>query len=305
MRRSIALLLALAALSVSTAASAQEKTAADYKKSGNEKMDAADFVGALEDYKAAQKLAPEDPALYYNIGRANGLLGHNVEALAALEEFGRRGTPDMKAKVQFEQLIAQTRAKVAYLTVTCDKAGARVLIGGKVIGPAPLTHAAVDAAGEATTISIEAESYREDFRTLPLPGGKETAIECRLLPKDASATLAVMSDTPGTRISVDGKSQGNAPAMVPVMPGSHTVLASREGYEDSQIQVVVRAGEDRRDVTVNLAKSAPLTSKWWFWTGIGVVVVGGVIITAAALTEKSPDNGTIPPGRLSAPLTRF
>jgi hypothetical protein len=40
----------------------------------------------------------------------------------------------------------------------------------------------------------------------------------------------------------------------------------------------------------------PLTSKWWFWTAIGVVAVAGITVTILAVTiEKSPDQGTFSP----------
>ena len=64
------------------------------------------------------------------------------------------------------------------------------------------------------------------------------------------------------------------------------------------------AGE-RKTISVELDKSAGITSKWWFWAGAGVVVVGGVALTAALLTEREADPGDIPPGRVSAPLIHF
>ena len=124
MRRTIARALFAALLFAVCAtageARAQDKTAADYKRTGNEKMDASDFVGALDDYQAALKLAPDDATLYFNIGRAEGLMGRNVEALSSLDEFAKRASSDVRARAQFDQLYAQARAKVALLTVTCE-----------------------------------------------------------------------------------------------------------------------------------------------------------------------------------------
>jgi hypothetical protein len=288
-----------------SSASADERTPQELKRSGNEKMDALDFVGALSDYQAALKGAPDDATLYYNVGRAQGLLGHNVEALEALEEFGRRATPDVRARAQFDQLVAQARTKVAFLSVACPIAGSRVLVGKKVIGDAPLNHAPVDASPEPVAVRIEAEGYREDVRTLTLTGTRETRLECRLLTKATSGTLLVTTVPPGAIISVDGRELGNPPLEVPLPSGQHTVLARRDGYDDAQVPVVVTAGDAKRTVDIQLTKAAPLTSKWWFWTAIGVVVVSGVVVTAALLTERPADKGTIPPQQISAPLVRF
>jgi PEGA domain len=300
-----ALTTVLGCVAVVTPAMAQERTAADLKKSGNEKMDASDFVGALEDYTAALKQTPDDATLYFNVGRAHGLLGHNVDALAALEEFGKRATPEVRARAQFEQLRAQARAKVAYLSVSCVVPGARVFIGPKVIGDAPLTRVPVDASAEPVRIRIEAEGYREDARTIALPGTEDARLECRLLTKATSGILVVTTDPSGATLSIDGARAGNPPLEVPLSAGQHTVLAQRDGYEDAQVPVVVSAGDAKRTVDIKLTKSAPLTSKWWFWTSIGVVVVGGVVLTAALLTEKPADSGSIKPGQLPAPLVRF
>ena len=297
--------LALLMVMVSAPAAAQERSAADLKRTGNEKMDALDFVGALDDYQAALKLTPDDATLYFNIGRAQGLLGHNVDALAALDEFGRRATPEVRARAQFDQLVAQARGKVAFLTVTCTVPGARVLLGPKVVGEAPLSRIAVDAAPAPVRLRIEAEGYREDARQVALTGGQEARLQCNLLRKDTSGILTITTDPLGSTITIDGKRLGNPPLEVPLAAGQHTVLATLDGYEDAQVPVVVSAGDAKRPVPITLTKSAPLTSKWWFWTTIGVVVVGGVAVTAALLTEKSADKGTIPPGQLSAPLVRF
>ena len=303
MRRIVTLLALFACATVPRVAAAQEKSAAELKKSGNEKMDASDFVGALEDYQAALKQDPNDPTLHFNIGRAHGLLGHNVEALSELEKFGKTASPDMKARAQFDLLYAQTRAKVAFLTVSCSVQGARVAVGQRLVGNTPLSNVPVDAS-PAARITIDAEGYRGDVQTVALGGGREVTIPCRLLPKSSSGTLVVTSVPSGSRIAVDGREAGNTPAEIPVPAGPHTILARQEGYDELERRILLDAG-DQKSVSLELSKTAPITSKWWFWTSIGVVVVSGVVITAALLTEKSPDKGNIPPGQLPAPLVKF
>src|SRR5262249_17435702 len=105
------------AQAASTANAPANAPALDRKARGNEKMVDSDFVGAIEDYQAALALAPNDLALYYNIGRAHGLLGHYPESLAALETFAARASPDLKSKItNFDGLLADTRQHVAFLT---------------------------------------------------------------------------------------------------------------------------------------------------------------------------------------------
>ena len=42
---------------------------------------------------------------------------------------------------------------------------------------------------------------------------------------------------------------------------------------------------------IRLGGGSPITSKWWFWTGIGAAVVGGVLATYGGVAERSPDKG--------------
>ena len=104
----------------------------------------------------------------------------------------------------------------------------------------------------------------------------------------------------GAAVAIDGKSMGNVPAELPMKPGQHRIALSRDGYDAAEASVVLIAGE-RKDVDVPMAVHDTITKKWWFWTGIGVVLIAGGIATYVALTtEKDPSSGTIPPGTVKA-----
>jgi hypothetical protein len=110
----------------------------------------------------------------------------------------------------------------------------------------------------------------------------------------------VTSPVSGAAVVIDGKEAGNVPAETPAKPGLHRIALSRTGYDSAEATVVVVAGETK-EVSVPLAVHETITGKWWFWTGIGVVVVaGGIAAYVAATTEKSPTAGTIPPGTVKA-----
>jgi hypothetical protein len=54
------------------------------------------------------------------------------------------------------------------------------------------------------------------------------------------------------------------------------------------------------------ASATPITAKWWFWTGVGVVVAGGAAVTIALLApHRSAPEGDIEPRQVTAPLLRF
>jgi hypothetical protein len=105
----------------------------------------------------------------------------------------------------------------------------------------------------------------------------------------------------GASVALDGKPMGVVPVESPILPGTHKIGVTREGYDDADTSVVVVAGE-RKDVAVPLAKKASLLAKWWFWTAVGVVAVGVTTTIIVLNTEKDADTGTIAPGQVRAEL---
>jgi hypothetical protein len=177
-----------------------------------------------------------------------------------------------------------------------------VLIRDKQIGVAPFD--AVQVVAGTARVEVVAEGYFTYAKEVTLPGGTTFTLDVQLVRKDTQSILAVRSDVAGSQVFVDGKPQGSVPTEVAVGPGTHKVLVRRDGYEETEVSVVTAAG-DRKDLKVNPQKNAPITSKWWFWTGIGVVVVGGAVITYALVTERKAGSGDFSPGQLSGPLVKF
>ena len=143
------------------------------------------------------------------------------------------------------------------------------------------------------------------------------------------AYLTVRTNVASAKISVRGKPFGATPmkAAVATAGGKVSLEIAADGYVPYRRDVVLEEGRSTIvDVTLVPSSSAasggvfaqapikqdpadaasePITKKWWFWAGMGVAVVGGGVITAALLTEKSPPRGDIPPGQATAPLLRF
>jgi hypothetical protein len=282
---------------------ASRTRAADLKRQGDAAMDALRYAEALSAYQEAYALSRE-PALLYNKGRALQALDRYPEALAELERFSKEAPTELRARVpRLDELIAEVRGRVATVSIVCEVSGARVLVRDKHVGMTPLGGPLKLTSGDAV-VEVSAEGYEPFRRRLKLPGGGSLQIVAQLQSKENTGTLLVRSPTEGARVAVDGKPVGQVPAEALLPAGSHTVLVSRDGFEDSETSVVIQPG-GRREIEVTLSSGGPITSKWWFWTGVGVVVAGGVAVTWALLTERSPDQGDIAPGRVSAPIIRF
>lgn len=278
--------------------------AAALKKKGDAAMDALQYSDALAAYTEAYALA-KDPALLYNRGRALQMMGRFPEALVELERFRAEAPPELLAKVpKLDALIADVKGRVAHLAVTCNVAGAQVVVRDKVLGTTPFTGPVALVSGKATLV-VSAEGHFPVKREVDLPGNQTTTLDVALSPKAKFGVLTVKTKVPGARVAIDGQPYGDAPAEATLPPGDHKVRVFREGYEDAEVNAVVVVG-DRREVEVLLAEKAGITRKWWFWTGVGVVVVAGVVVGAALLTERKASSGDgFTPGQVSGPLFRF
>jgi hypothetical protein len=260
------------------------------------------YVDALALYRESQQLDDRELGVIYSIARAHQLLGEFPEALTNLEEFERRATPELKAKVgRLDQLFVEVRSRVSTLDLRCSQPGARVLIRDKIVGATPLRSVRLPAG--AATLVIELDGFFPVKRHVVLPAGGNLQLEVTLSARSTSSLLLVRTLPSGAQVFVDGKPVGtSSPRAELVLPsGSHRVSARREGYDEASAPVVLAPGATR-ELTVPLERSVALTSRWWFWAGAAVVVAGGVALTAALLTERPAGHGSLSPGQVRAPL---
>lgn len=303
-RRLLMLIAGLLLFARSAAAQAPGDSDADrarsLKASGDEAMEALRYVDAYAAYKEACRLAPS-PALVFNQGRALQALGSYPEALELFERFDAEAPADVKARVPgLAGLIAEVRQRVSTLVITCAVAGAQVRVRDRTAATCPVKGPLRVNAGHAT-IDVTADGYFPYHRELELPSGGITAIEVHLGSKQTSGLLSVASPVVGADVTVDRKPIGKVPVELLVTAGTHEVSLRHEGYQPVTTSTVVGVGEQKR-LSVPMEAVPPITSKWWFWTGIGVALAGGAVLTYALVTERAPDSGTIAPGRASAPL---
>jgi hypothetical protein len=270
------------------------------KRQGDEAMIALRYEEALAHYRRAYE-ATKNPALLYNMGRAYEGLADFPKALDALEEFSEKAAPDLKARVpRLAELITDVRNRVATLILGSAVAGAEIRLGNRVLGQTKPGQTVFRVNSGPQTLAISHRDYFPFERALTLAAGKIETVDIVLASRTEQALLRVTSPVSGAAVVIDGVAIGNVPAEVPMKPGQHRIALSRDGYDRAETSVVVAAGE-KKEVSVPMAVRETITSKWWFWTGIGVVLVAGGVATYIALTtEKSPTAGTIAPGTVKA-----
>lgn len=270
------------------------------KRRGDEAMIALRYQEALAHYRKAYE-ATKNPALLYNMGRAYEGLAEFPKALEALEEFVDKASPDLKARVpKLDDLVNDVRNRVATMILSTPVSGAEIRLGNKVLGNTKPGQTIFRVNAGAQQLTVTHKDYFPFERTLALAPGKIEAVDIVLASRSEGALLRVLSPVTGAAVTIDGNAVGNVPAESPIKPGQHRIALRRDGYDPAETSVVVAAGENK-EVNIPMAVHETITGKWWFWTGIGIVLVaGGIAIYAVATTEKDPSSGTIPPGTVKA-----
>lgn len=285
----------------SAPSAADSERAATIRKKGDDDMLGGRAAEALAAYSEAYSLT-RDPALLYNKGRAFEAMGEYPSALEQLEQFDHDASAELKARVPgLAKHIADLRQKTSQLAVVCDVDGATVRLRDRTLGTTPIQKVLRVRAG-AGVLEVVKEGYFTHKREVTLPPAGLASVEVHLSSRATAGLLRVTSGAAGAQVTLDGKPIGTVPTEATVTAGSHTVQVSRDGYKPATSSVLVTAGESK-SLDIPLESEAPITKKWWFWTGIGVVVLGGTATVIALTTEKSPGTGTIEPGRITAGLT--
>lgn len=281
-----------------------EDEGAALKQEGDDLFRSKRYEEALAKYELAYAKT-KNAALLYNRARALEYMARYPEALQSLETFAAEASAPLRAKVpDLGALIEEVRKKTTRLTVVCNVQNARIVLRDRVLGATPLSGPVVVSAG-AGTLEVSAEGYFPWSRSLVLPAGGDLPVSVDLSSRASSGMLTVKSSVAGARVSVDGKGAGLAPAELALAAGPHEVVVTAEDRDRAVSRIVLAPGE-RREIVSN-PESRPLTAKWWFWAGVGVVVTGAAIGTYAALTtEKDGTKGDgFSPSNVRLPLVTF
>jgi hypothetical protein len=296
-------LVGIALAGHAAAAPPSDKTATQLKAEGDAAFDAFLYSDALRAYEAAYE-ASHDPALLFNRGRALQSLGRYPEALEMFERFDKEAPPALRAKVPgLPKLIEEVRGRVATLKVVCNVGDAQVVASDRVLGEAS-TLGEVRVNAGSTILKVTREGYFPVKREVVLKAATTTTVEVKLLPRATSGVLAIVVEPKAARVTIDGKFEGSAPIELVLPAGTHEVSLSSPGYEPLTSKAVVKA-DGRSDVRLTMNATPSVLSRWWFWTGVGAVVVTGVVVGIVLTTNRSPGEGDFSPGRATAPLITF
>jgi tetratricopeptide (TPR) repeat protein len=265
------------------------------------------FTGALAEFQAAQKLAPNASVLF-NIGLTEKALYRYADASRTLERYlieGNQGaarlTPERRQQVV--QLIEEMKSLLAPLRFLLVPATARVTVDGR-----PMTVTADGSLALAAgnhVVDVAADGYESLRREIVVVAGVPAEHDFQLKPIARNGRVNITSSRADTRVFIDGQDRGLAPLALELPAGGHQLEARADGYEPFRSELVLAASQERSvDIEMQLPPARaghPVYKKWWFWTGLGTAVAGG---TAAAFLlkpgVKPPVGSTFMPGVFDA-----
>lgn len=259
------LLACLAALALAFAQStalaqdpAQEAQAAFQR--GIAEMDAHRYPSALEALERSYRLHPSSVALY-NMGLVHREMGHVQRAIESFERYlvegGARVAPERAANVL--DTLTQLRAQLATLALTVTPAPFTTTVDGREYH---LSNGALSLDPGDHVVVITAPGCRSWRDEMHLAPGERATREVTLTPEGVAPLTTQPRVTPV------------APVAQPAATQPSGNVATPHPHDD---------------------QAAPsITSRWWFWTGIGAVVAGGVIagVVIATSGTEAPLPGT-------------
>ncbi|OJT27278.1 hypothetical protein BO221_04650 [Archangium sp. Cb G35] len=197
--------------------------------------------------------------------------------------------------------------------------GARFFLNEQELGAMPKGPIEVDPGDHV--VAVRKTGYRDFSRRITAKEGELTEVTALLEP--TSGFVSVKADVEGARVLINGDDKGVAPLDSLMLPaGSYEIVVQRDGFRSESQRIAVRAGKEYT-VSVNLrpealaqsdkpkaanltpslsdpspltpqpapavASASPLTSRWYFWAGVGAVVTAAAVGTVMATSQQPLD----------------
>ena len=242
--------------------------------------------------------------------------------------------PEEQEQAEGADLLAPLVKKTELLVkLNGSSRGARFFLNEQELGAMPKGPIEVDP-GEHV-IAVRKPGYRDFSRRITAKEGELT--EVGVLLEATAGFVSVKADVAGARVLINGDDKGVAPLDNLMLPaGSYEIVVQREGFRPESQRIAVRAGKEYT-VDVNLrpeaiaqsdqprnpvltpsvsepspltqkpvaeVSSRPLTSRWYFWAGVGAVVTAAAVGTVMATSQQPLDPDKVCGGTCDGVINR-
>ena len=289
---------------------------------GTKLVRAEQWAEALASFERAAALKAH-PITTFNIAQCERAMGQYtrarrsfISALAQDDALEPKALSD-SARVEAKGLIAELDRILSHVTITLKPEDAALAVDGR---PLEAANDANDASGanpvfvagtlppgpgappnvvkfEVVTnpgvhvFTVSRQGYQDVVVNKTLAPGAHTTLPLEL--DKLPAAIHITSNLADALVRVNDADVGNPPVEVSRVAGRYRVKVTKKGFDPYETEFAVRPGE-RIELAANLREEKrALTSKWWFWTGLGVVIVGAAAGTYAI--TQSNNEPTRPP----------
>ena len=179
------------------------------------------------------------------------------------------------------EIVETPSTAEATITVSSLTRGAKVYLNDEEVGEVPLQAPLKVKAGETYAIRVQKRGYAPYSDTVMAGSGHDSQVEADLVP--TMGVLRIDCNVLRAHVTLAGQPIGLTPFDGDVPPGKHELRIAAPGFLQDTRELAIDAGEEKAlDITLAPVPAAgvepdkSIFSRWWFWTAIGAVVVGGV-----------------------------
>ncbi len=248
---------------------------------GLEHLDARRWRRAAGAFERSLALRESPPALY-NLAIARGHLQQPTAAITALERFIQLVGADPKT-ARARALIVKQRAQLVRVSLRVRGAAERLWVDGEAHAIREEVALVLDPG--VHTFAVERRGYARVERSLELEPGA-TVVTLRADVKPLPARLRVQAQ-PGAELLIDGRLAGKGAYEGELAPGAYRLSIQAEDHLPQHKRLKLLPGQ-ALDLKVHLRpQPLRLAQRWWFWAGIGAVVIAGVTAGVVVGTRSS------------------
>ena len=253
------------------------------------------FAEALQRFERARNLR-EVPAVMLNLALAQRGVGRYVDAERSLTRYLElaSGRVDHDRATQVRELQREIRSAIAHLTLRVEGDPPTVSLDGRALARTEWSSPQALDPGEHV-VELTGDAIEPARIPVTLARGQTLELPVRARPLDARSRLTIEAP-PEATVTLDRSTLGSGRQEVMAAPGIHEVEVRREGYDLFHATVTSLARRDERVVVVmrRHAEAGSVLTRWWFWTGVGVLAAGtATAVVYATRPTEPPETGSL------------
>ncbi len=145
----------------------------------------------------------------------------------------------------------------------------------------------------AHVFTLTRQGYSDGVVNKSFSPGSSIALNLEL--NKLPATLHITSDPSNAATLIEGVDVGVTPMDLSRPAGTYLISVKKSGFLSYESRVTTQPGESANVLAKLPIEKLAITQRWWFWTGLGAVIVGGAVsayfIALAASATRPPLNG--------------